>query len=276
MEPRFATITEVHACPSCRAGWVASFSEEERDKAREAVTLYADAMELLRLWSELQICQAKFLIAEAYSDGDDVIINGIKFPFLRQQHAGKKGYTLCLSDFIQEATIETSSENNELANITNRIGLFASSVTHPFNIETKYSALLIATLTDRLAEATTEKMHEEVRKQYWGYAKNEQLSIKQLLNEEFQGIRPAIGYPSLPDQSINFLIDSLLHFRDIGITLSANGAMNPASSVSGFMIAHPQACYFAIGNIGEDQLHDYAVRRGLEIEEARNFLIRNL
>ena len=276
MEPRFATITEVHACPSCRAGWVASFPEEERDKAREAVTLYADAMELLRLWSELQICQAKFLIAEAYSDGDDIIINGIKFPFLRQQHAGKKGYTLCLSDFIQEAPIETSSENNELANITNRIGLFASSVTHPFNIETKHSPLLIATLTDRLAEATTEKMHEEVRKQYWGYAKNEQLSIKQLLNEEFQGIRPAIGYPSLPDQSINFLIDRLLHFRDIGITLSANGAMNPASSVSGFMIAHPQACYFAIGNIGEDQLHDYAVRRGLEIEEARNFLMRNL
>ena len=115
-----------------------------------------------------------------------------------------------------------------------------------------------------------------MRKRYWGYAKDEQLSIRQLFNEEFQGIRPAIGYPSLPDQSINFLIEKLLHFSDIGITLSANGAMNPVSSVSGFMIAHPQACYFTIGNIGEDQLKDYAARRGLDIEEARNFLTKNL
>ena len=250
MEPRFATITEVHACPSCRASWIASFPEEERAKAREALTLYADAMELLRLWSEENICQAKFIIADAYSDGDDIIIDGIKFPFLRQQQAGKKGYTLCLSDFIQEASTTISSDDNKLENISKRIGVFAASVIQPNTLETQNSPLLASTLADRLAEATTEKMHEEVRKQYWGYAKNERLSIQQLFNEEFQGIRPAVGYPSLPDQSINFLIDELLRFSDIDITLSANGAMNPASSVSGFMIAHPQACYFTIGNIG--------------------------
>ena len=276
MEPRFATIAEVHECPSCRTNWITAFSEEDRAKAREAAALYIEAMELLRLWSEKTICQTKFILANAYSEGDDIIIDGIRFPFLRQQETGKKGYTLCLSDFIRKASTITPSEKEDIENIANSIGVFAASVTQPSLPDSKHSPLLASTLADRLAEATTEKMHEEVRKRYWGYAKDEQLSIRQLFNEEFQGIRPAIGYPSLPDQSINFLIEKLLHFSDIGITLSANGAMNPASSVSGFMIAHPQACYFTIGNIGEDQLKDYAARRGLDIEEARNFLTKNL
>ena len=277
MEPRYATIAEVHACPSCRAGWIASFAEADRAKAREAVTLHTDAMSLLRQWSEESVCRAKFLIANAHSEGDDIIIDGIRFPFLRQQKADKEGYTLCLSDFIRGAiTTEPSPEERALADIANKIGVFAASVTLPSTLDEQYSLLLASTLADRLAEATTEKMHEEVRKHYWGYAKDEQLSIRQLHEEEFQGIRPAVGYPSLPDQSINFLIDKIINFSDIGITLSSSGAMSPSSSVSGFMIAHPKARYFAIGNIGEDQLRDYAARRGLGVEESRCFLNRNL
>ena len=277
MEPRYATIAEVHACPSCRAGWIASFAEADRAKAREAIALYTDAMSLLRQWSDEPLCRALFLIADAYSEGDDIIIDGVRFPFLRQQKADKEGYTLCLSDFIRgPLATEPSPEEQALANIANKIGVFAATMTPPATPDEQYTRLLASTLADRLAEATTEKMHEEVRKHHWGYASKEQLTIRQLHDEQFQGIRPAVGYPSLPDQSINFLIDELITLSDIGITLSSSGAMSPSSSVSGLMIAHPKAHYFAIGNIGEDQLRDYAARRGVDVEAARCFLDRNL
>ena len=263
MEPRFAAIAEVHDCTSCRAAWVATFAAEEQAKAREAVALYDDAMALLRAWAGTPICQALFLLADANSEGDDIIINrNILLPLLRQQQANREGYTLCLSDFIRPST----------SNITDRIGIFATTAHVPENDNT----LLASTLADRLAEATAEKLHEEVRKQYWGYAKEEQLTMHELHEEKFQGIRPAVGYPSLPDQSINFIIDKLLDFKKIGITLSTNGAMQPASSVSGLMISHPQAHYFAVGKISEDQLCDYSTRRDISIESLRYFLENNL
>jgi cobalamin-dependent methionine synthase I len=139
-----------------------------------------------------------------------------------------------------------------------------------------YSRMLAQTLSDRLAEATVEKMHLEVRKHYWGYAKDEDLSIEDLLNERFTGIRPAVGYPSLPDTGINFIIHKMLGARRIGIRLTQSGMMIPHASVSGLMIAHPEARYFSIGKIGEDQLADYARRRGLPLEVMRKFLATNL
>lgn len=259
MEPRFATITEVHDCPSCRIKWISSFQQEEQAKAREAITLYSDAIELLRKWDSAPICQGLFLLADANSDGDDIIINGAtRIPLLRQQHANKEGYTLCLSDFIRPVT----------SGVIDMIGVFATT-TH---IPKGEDSLLTSTLADRLAEATAEKLHEEIRKHYWGYAKDECLTIHELHNEAFRGIRPAVGYPSLPDQSVNFIIDDLLDLKRIGVSLSVNGAMRPAASVSGFMLAHPQARYFAIGDIGDDQLCDYARRRGFSIEEMQKFL----
>jgi cobalamin-dependent methionine synthase I len=134
----------------------------------------------------------------------------------------------------------------------------------------------VKTLSDRLAEATAEKLHETVRKTIWGYAPDEQLSIEQLHNEEFQGIRPAVGYPSLPDQSVNFLLDELLDMQQIGIHLTENGMMQPHASVSGLMLAHPASRYFSIGKIDEEQLHDYASRRRLPVEQMRKFLAANL
>jgi cobalamin-dependent methionine synthase I len=131
-------------------------------------------------------------------------------------------------------------------------------------------------LADRLAEAAAERMHEQVRKEYWGYAKDEQLTIPEMLIEKFQGIRPAVGYPSLPDTSLNFVLDELIDMKQIGIRLTESGAMKPHASVSGLMMAHPQARYFKIGKIGEDQLQDYARRRGLPIEVCRKFLAANL
>ena len=129
--------------------------------------------------------------------------------------------------------------------------------------------MLVQTLADRLAEATAEKLHEDIRKTTWGYAPNENLSVKDLHNEKYQGIRPAVGYPSLPDQSVNFVLNDLLDMKQIGISLTENGMMKPHASVSGLMFAHPASCYFSIGKIGEDQLTDYANRRGMNIEEMK-------
>ena len=115
-----------------------------------------------------------------------------------------------------------------------------------------------------------------VRKAVWGYAPDESLSIPDLLAEKYQGIRPAVGYPSLPDQSVNFILDELLDMKQIGITLTENGAMYPHASVCGLMFSHPRSHYFAVGKIGEDQLEDYARRRGKPIDEMRKFLAANL
>jgi cobalamin-dependent methionine synthase I len=162
--------------------------------------------------------------------------------------------------------------------IPDSLGVFCTTV----NLEIKskgadaYDKMMCQVLCDRLAEGTAEKMHEEVRRHYWGYAPDERLTMEQTHNEEYQGIRPAVGYPSLPDTSINFVLNELLDFHQIGIRLTESGAMRPHASVSGFMMSHPEARYFAVGTIGNDQLADYARRRSVPIEVMRKFLISNL
>ena len=184
--------------------------------------------------------------------------SSLDMPMLRQQH----GDCLCLSDFIHPDH--------------DRIGVFATSVDHGLEKDfdqDAYMKMMVQLLADRLAEAAAEKLHEEVRRKDWGYAPDEQLTMEELHAEKFQGIRPAVGYPSLPDTSLNFVLDELIHFKQIGIRLTESGAMKPHASVSGLMIALPEAHYFSIGKIGEDQLHDYAARRGLPVETLRKFLI---
>ena len=121
-------------------------------------------------------------------------------------------------------------------------------------------------------------MHRAVRtqKDLWGYAPDERLTVEELNREEFQGIRPAVGYPSLPDQSAIFILDDILHLKEIGIELTPNGAMFPHASVCGIMISHPASRYFAVGKISEEQLSDYADRRRLPMTELRKYLAKNL
>ena len=230
---------------------------------------------------------ALFELFPAHSSGDDIVISsppklggvrgGLKngfsrrIPCLRQQQ-GPPPY-LCLSDFLAPLSPLPSEGQGEV------IGLFATSVTPSLESDfdsDPYLKMMTQLLADRLAEAAAERMHEQVRKDFWGYAADENLSIPDMLVEKFQGIRPAVGYPSLPDTSLNFIINDLIDMSQIGIRLTESGAMKPHASVSGLMFAHPQARYFSIGKIGEDQLLDYASRRGLPLELCRRFLASNL
>lgn len=246
------------------------FSKKEQSQTAEAIQLFEEANRMLEQLDEELTVRCVFRLCKANSDEDNLIIEGTVFPLLRQQtpHPDGSPY-LCLSDFVRPLS----------SGIADTIGLFASSVAQDMEGRYKddpYKHLLIQTLSDRLAEAATEKMHEYVRKVAWGYAPDEALSIPDLLVEKYQGIRPAVGYPSLPDQSVNFLLNDLLDMKQIGITLTENGAMHPHASVCGMMLSHPASRYFAVGKIGEDQLADYAQRRGMPVAEMRKFLAANL
>ena len=262
--PRYASVASVCDCVSCQSNWIFNFPYEERIKAQEAVQLYMEAQKVLKELDEQTSVRTLYRLCPTNAEGDDLLIDGLRFPCLRQQKVKEDGQPyLCLSDFIRPLS----------SGIPDTIGLFATTVHEPDTEEADaYKRLLIQTLTDRLAEAGAEKLHQYVRKEAWGYAPDEQLSIEQLHKEEFQGIRPAVGYPSLPDQSVNFLLDQLLDMHQIGIMLTENGAMNPHASVSGLMFAHPQARYFSVGKIGKDQFQDYVRRRGLSADEMRKFL----
>lgn len=211
-----------------------------------------------------------FKLCNANAERENLILDGMTFPLLRQQTKKRDGRPfLCLSDFVRPLS----------SGIPDTVGAFAATIDADMEglyEKDPYKHLLVQTLSDRLAEAATEKMHEYVRKEAWGYAKEENLTIPDLLIEKYQGIRPAVGYPSLPDQSVNFLLDKLLGMEQIGITLTENGAMHPHASVCGLMFAHPASEYFSVGKIGEDQLLDYARRRGKSVEEMRKFLRANL
>ena len=265
-QPKYAAIADIHGCDVCRAGWLTTFQEEERPKAAEAMQLFKEANRMLEQLDKDFQTHAVCRLCDANADGEDLLLDGIHLPLLRQQISKKEGAPyLCLSDFVRPFS----------AKIKDTVGIFASSVDPDIERlyeNDPYKRMLVQTLADRLAEATAERLHEHVRKEFWGYAPDEQLSIKELHNEAFQGIRPAVGYPSLPDQSINFILYELLDMGSIHIQLTEHGAMQPHASVSGLMFAHPAAHYFSIGKIDEEQLTDYATRRGVPAEEIKKYL----
>jgi len=160
------------------------------------------------------------------------------------------------------------------------VGMFA--VTAGLNIEKKeaefmahhddYSAIMLKALADRLAEAFAERMHERVRKEFWGYAEAEQLDNVQLIKEQYRGIRPAPGYPACPDHTVKRDMFKVLEANDIHMHLTESLAMMPAASVSGFYLSHPEAAYFNVGKIGGDQVEDWARRTGLSVDDAERAL----
>ena len=204
---------------------------------------------------------------------------------LRQQAAkeeidGVMRPSRCLADFV--APKGATGPNNAL--IKDYVGVFA--VTAGLGSEKKeaqflaahddYSAILFKSLADRLAEAFAECLHKKVRTDLWGYAAREALAATDLIAEKYQGIRPAPGYPACPDHSVKKDMFELLQCADIGMSLTESLAMNPAASVSGFYIGHPDSTYFSVGKIGDDQLKDLAARRGMNERDLQRLLAPNL
>lgn len=269
-QPKYSSIADIHGCDGCRAMWLVSFKEDERPKASEAMQLHKEAQRMLNSLDGRFKVYAMYRLMDANSDSDNLIMEGTRFPLLRQQSRVKDSDPfLCLSDFVRPASY----------GMTDTVGCFATTIDPEMEKEFEdddYKHMLCKTLAERLAEAAAEKIHETIRKSVWGYAPDENLSVKELLDEKYCGIRPAVGYPSLPDISVNFLLDDLLDMKRIGITLTENGMMHPHASVSGLMFAHPQSRYFSVGKIDEAQLADYAERRGKTADEMRKYLRANV
>ncbi len=272
--PRFAAVARQHDCPGCRATWLASFDETERPKAAEAARLYDDALALLRQQAPGRCARGCFGLFPAWADGDDLLLlddcgRTHRLPCLRQQRVVREGDPyLCLADFVRPLGGPEPD----------RVGLFVTTAGETGEqppAPDDYRHLLAQTLADRLAEAAAERLHRDVRRIHWGYAPDERLTPDELLAERYQGIRPAVGYPSLPDQSLAFLLDALLDFGRIGVRLTESGAMQPHASVCGLMLAHPAARHFAVGPIDRAQFEDYARRRGLPPKVMQKYLAAN-
>ena len=271
----YETIVHVEGCDVCRASWLAEFPQEERTKAAEAMQLHKDAKRMLDRLISLQAdyCRAIYGFFPANSDGDDLLINSIRFPLLRQQAKNESHIYKSLADYVMPLSEGRQDYVGAFA-VTGGAG--SDYLREKLEAEgDSYSAMLLQTLTDRLAEATAEYLHEQVRMTLWGYAPDEHFSVEELFHVKYQGIRPAFGYPSLPDQRMNLELEKLIDLSSIGITLTENGAMRPTAAVSGLYIAHPASQYFLIGPIDEAQTIDYARRRGLSVEQARQLLVHN-
>lgn len=252
-------------------------------KGEEALKLFNDAQKYLSEIISDNIIEARGVVGlfPAASSGDDVIVYDdeargkelVTFRFLRNQEIKQKDVpNLSLSDFIAPA----SEKKNDY------IGTFVVAA----DIEEKkmakyknddYADIMIRILGDRLAEAAAELIHVKVRKEYWGYAPDENLTPEELFRNQYVGIRPAPGYPACPDHTEKRPLFELLDAgKNAGVTLTENFAMVPVSSVSGYIFAHPGSSYFNLGKIGEDQLRDYAGRKKITTGEAARWLSQNL
>ena len=239
----------------------------ENPAARE---LYDDAQALLR-----EILQGASLgprgiygFWPAHADGDDVVVDGTRFCFLRQQADHGDGRpNRCLADYVAPAG--------------DTVGAFAVSIHGADELAARYeathddySAIAVKAIADRLAEAFAEWLHARVRREW--YAPDERLTAEDLVKENFRGIRPAFGYPACPDHSEKEKLRQLLGTETIGVGLTESYAMTPAAAVSGVYLHSPQAKYFAVGRIGRDQLDDYAARKGEPAVDVERWLGQSL
>jgi len=248
-----------------------------------ARNLFNDAQAMLKDIIEKKIFTAKAIIAfwPAKNIGEDVIIYTDesrleeldRFHFLRQQTehvSGKPNYSL--ADFI------SPKGDDYLGGFIVTTGLGTEEYAQNFiDAGDDYNSILAKALADRLAEAFAEHMHERVRKEYWGYVKNESLDNDALIKEKYQGIRPAAGYPACPDHTEKGILFKYLDGESkIGVSITENYAMLPAASVSGLYFSHPESCYFGLGKINKDQVKHYAERKQLSIGDTERWLAPNL
>ena len=250
----------------------------------EAKKVFADGQAMLK-----KIIEGRWLTANAVVGlypaqrvGDDIVLYAdearqqqvMTWYGLRQQTVKPNNNpNRCLSDFVADQT--QAADYVGLFAVTTGIGSEKQEKRF-IDAHDDYSAILFKALADRLAEAFAECMHQRVRKDLWGYAADESFSNPELVAEKYQGIRPAPGYPACPDHSAKRAMFDVLQCGDIGMGLTESLAMTPAASVSGFYLAHPQASYFNVGRIGEDQVQDLALRQGVEVKDLQRLLAPNL
>jgi 5-methyltetrahydrofolate--homocysteine methyltransferase len=264
---------------------------EDSKIGKQARELFDDAQKLLDQIVARNLLTARGVHAfwRANSVGDDVDIYAddgrmeklATFYFLRQQMQKPAGqFNHCLADFVAPGSSQLSTLNSQLAD---HIGGFAVSIHGADELAEEfkhqhddYSAIMTKALADRLAEAFAEYLHKQTRI-VWGFGRDEQLSHADLIREKYRGIRPAAGYPACPDHAEKqTLFDLLDAEKNADIKLTESFAMHPGASVSGLYFSHPDAKYFGVGQIGRDQLVDYATRRGESVAEAKKRLAPNL
>ena len=260
---------------------------EDELKGEEARKLFEDAQQMLK-----QIIDEKWLTARAVvglfaanaTDDDDVIVYEgddtevelTRLHFLRKQvkqPPGKPNY--CLSDYVAP---QSSGKLDYVGMFACTTGLGIDEKVKAFEAaHDDYSAIMLKAIADRLAEACAEWLHEMVRKEEWGYASDESLDNEALINEQYQGIRPALGYPASPDHTEKDIVWQLMDVQaQTGIWLTESKAMVPTAAVSGLYFSHPESRYFAVGKINREQVEDYARRKGMSVSEAEKWLGPNL
>jgi 5-methyltetrahydrofolate--homocysteine methyltransferase len=213
----------------------------------------------------------------ATSNGKDTIMltpeprEDVNLECLRQQIKKAAGQpNTSLADFIMPADL---GKTDYIGAFTVTIQGIEPHIKKFVDAHDDYNKITLQVLADRLAEAFAELLHERVRKEFWGYMKEEQLSNEQLIKEEYSGIRPAPGYPACPDHTEKYKLFNLLGGQSAtGITLTESLAMYPASSICGWYFSHPQSQYFGIGKIKKDQVEDYARRKGMPLEDVERWL----
>ena len=249
-------------------------------KGKEAKKLFDEANTLLDtiIKEKWLTARAAFGIWEAGAENETVILKneGVKFEFLRNQEVKPEGIpNLSLSDFIAPVS---SGRTDYIGAFVATAGLGIEQHLERFeNDHDDYHAIMLKVLADRLAEAFTELLHLKVRKEYWGYAADDNMNLQDILREKYRGIRPAPGYPACPDHSEKRKIFDLLEAeKNLGVKLTENFAMYPAATVSGYYFAHPDAQYFNVGKLLPDQLEDYARRKEVTMEFLRKIMPNNI
>jgi 5-methyltetrahydrofolate--homocysteine methyltransferase len=252
----------------------------------EAQKLFDDAQKMLKAIISENWLQARAVIGffPANSVEDDIVLYTDEsrqtvleiLPHLRQQNIkapGRPNY--CLTDFVAPKESQTADYIGGFA-VTTGIGI-EEKLAEFEKAHDDYSAIMLKALADRFAEAGAEYLHQQVRKEYWGYASEENLENNDLISEKYQGIRPAPGYPACPDHTEKEKLFKLLNVtQNTSIVLTENFAMYPASAVSGWYFAHPQAQYFNVGKIDQTQLADYAMRKKMEKLITARWLVAHL
>lgn len=240
-DEKFSTVKNISMCGHCKAQWFAAFNEGEREQAMEASKLYDTAFALLQriIYINAEYIKTVFVIKEAYSQNDNIFINSIPFamPHIKILTQGNVHFNL--SNYIAP---KSSNKKDYIAAFAVTGGAGTEYLLNKYRKEgDEHKALVLESLLQRLAEGAVEWLHEKIRKEYWGFAKNEELTIPAMLIGKYSGIRATVGSPLIPNKELNLKLNKLLQTEEIYLSIDNDGAITPSASITGFILSHPEA-----------------------------------